>query len=115
MLVMLYVPMAQIRQAATGDWQRFFQFRLVGAIICRRPLACLGVAICHVILSIPVSVLKTIPYFLAHLKPEIDAMTDAQLVQLLNSFYLRTGLLGFPCFAFSGFWRRASMPAAWCV
>ena len=79
------------------------------------PACLLGVAICYVIFSIPVSVLKTMPYFLAHLKPEIDAMTDAQLVQLFNSFYLRTGLLGFPCFAFSGFWRRASMPAAWCV
>ena len=44
-LAMLYVPMAQTRQAATGEWKSFYDFRLVRKLVLRRWPACLGLAI----------------------------------------------------------------------
>src|SRR5262249_35650377 len=38
---MFYVPLAQARQAATGEWRSFFQFRLLWSIVRARALACI--------------------------------------------------------------------------
>ena len=47
---MYYVPMAQMRQASTGKWRAFYEFKIVWQLIRTRWLACLGLS-CAVIIS----------------------------------------------------------------
>lgn len=68
--VMFYLPMAQTRQAATGDWRAFFQFRIVWKLIRRRWLESLGLAILFVGMSLPLTAMKTAPGFFTALKTE---------------------------------------------
>jgi hypothetical protein len=58
---MMYVPMAQVHQAVTGDYQAFFQFRFIWRLIQARPLAYLGVALFITLVSLPLEVMKTAP------------------------------------------------------
>ncbi|MFW6124765.1 MAG: hypothetical protein ACOC46_01345, partial [Pirellulales bacterium] len=50
LLAMLYVPMAQARQAVTGEWRSFYHFRLVRTLIRRRPAACVALAALYVVI-----------------------------------------------------------------
>ena len=60
---MFYLPMAQMRHAATGDWRAFYQFRLVWTLIRRSWLQSLGLAAVIVLLSLPLTIMKTAPGF----------------------------------------------------
>jgi hypothetical protein len=104
---MFYLPMAQMRHAATGQWRAFFQFRLVWALIRQRWLGCMLLAALYAVMSVPVTILKTAPYFLYDsfakkhgfdaglIKPE-----PQQLVQFLNGYYFWSALVVFPAFVF---------------
>lgn len=61
---MLYVPMAQARQAATGEWRRFYDFRLVWAVARTKWLSCLALAALYAGLSLPLTALRVVPNFL---------------------------------------------------
>ena len=102
---MCYVPMAQMRHAATGQWRAFYQFRLVWGLVRQRWLACLLLAALYAIVSIPVTILKTAPYFLydsfatKHGYAASLANPDPQqLIQFLNGYYFWSALLVFPAF-----------------
>lgn len=93
--VMLYVPLAQARHAATGEWRAFYQFRVVRRLIQRRPWALLFLALAYSVSSIPVAFLKTLPLFLPNINPELNTMTDAELLQFLNGYFFLVSILGF--------------------
>lgn len=59
---LFYLPMALARQASTGQWRAFYQWRLNWALARRRWLSSLGLAIFCVGLSLPVAVLKSYPF-----------------------------------------------------
>ncbi|MBI3849533.1 MAG: DUF4013 domain-containing protein [Verrucomicrobia bacterium] len=108
--VMFFVPMAQMRHAATGQWRAFYQFGLVWGLVRRRWLACMLLAVLYALLSVPVTVLKTAPYFLydrfaaKHGYAASLANPDPQqLIQFLNGYYFWSALLVFPVFAFLRF------------
>ena len=84
---MLYVPMAQARQASTGSWRSFFDFKTVWHLIQRRWLGCLGVALLCTALNFPVLALKTYPAF----KPQaIEArIRDLQAQESRSLTWLR--------------------------
>jgi hypothetical protein len=92
---MLYVPMAQARQAATGSWRAFFHFRLLGRIIRERPLGCLGLAVLYSVLSLPVTALKTAPEFFPQMNRALEDAGDAAIRDLLVTyfFWASAGLL----------------------
>jgi hypothetical protein len=58
---MLYVPMAQMRQASTARWQSFFEVRLVWHLIQRRWLASVGLASLYAVLNLVPSLTKIAP------------------------------------------------------
>lgn len=76
---MFYVPMAQMRHAATGNWRAFYQFHLVWKLIRRRWLECLGLAMLISTLSLPIMALKTAPGM-------FTAMSKAPAGQTENGF-----------------------------
>lgn len=70
---MLYVPVAQARQAAAGDWRAFYAFRVVWSVTRAKWLSCLGLAAAYAALALPVTVLRMAPNFFGN---AIDAGAD---------------------------------------
>ncbi len=97
-MAMLYVPMAQARQAATGNWRAFYQVRLVWGLVRRKWLACLGLAMFYSILSIPVSILNITPIFFIQMNPSLSQATDAQIVKILETYFFWSSLFVFPAY-----------------
>jgi len=63
---MLYVPMAQVHQAVTGDARAFFDFRFVWRLIRARLMAYVGLAGVFLFLGLIQEILKTAPLGFAY-------------------------------------------------
>ena len=96
---MFYVPMAQSRQAVTGSWRSFYDFRLVSRLVRRRWRACIGIAAWYAALSLPVTILKTAPGFFSQaLGAEFDQLSDSELYIFLTKYFLWSAALFFPLY-----------------
>lgn len=113
-VAMLYVPMAQARQASTADWRSFYQFRLVWHLVRRRWLAGFGLALLCAGLSLPALILKTAPGFIPQIvenrireleragKPvpktlkSPEAMSARERYDWLKNYFLACGFYVFP-------------------
>ena len=95
---MFYVPMAQARQASTGSWRSFYQFRLIWGLIARNRLKCLGLAALYFVISLPVTVLKTAPVSFEQAFPRVGAMTDAEVLEFANTYFFWAAAAVFPCY-----------------
>lgn len=95
---MYYVPMAQIRQASTGDWRSFYQFKVVWQLIRRRWLACLGLALLYAALSLPVTILKTLPAFFPQINPALVDLSPAEALAFAKTYYFYAGFAVFISF-----------------
>lgn len=100
MAAMFYVPMAQARQAVTGNWKSFYQFDLVWKLVRRRWLASLGLAVLYAAASIPIMWLSAVPTFFTNINPRVQDYTDRQVLGALNSFYFWSALVFFPAYVF---------------
>ncbi|MFN0067856.1 MAG: hypothetical protein ACKVYV_09500, partial [Limisphaerales bacterium] len=94
---MMYVPLAQARQASTGDWRRFYDFRVVWKLIRRRWLATLGVAFAWALVSGLVLILKLTP-MLAQYVPQLVDATPAAALKASQNFFGFAALFLFPAF-----------------
>ncbi len=113
---MFYVPLAQARQASTGQWRSFYDFKLIWYLVRRRWLASLGLAMLCAGLSLPALVLKTWPAFMPQviegqilkleragqpISPTLKhpaEMATGELVHELNQFFFLSALYVFPAF-----------------
>lgn len=96
---MFYVPMAQSRQAVTGSWRSFYDFRLVGRLVRRRWRACIGIAAWYAALSLPVTILKTAPGFFSQaMGAEFDQLSDSELYAFLTMYFFWSAALFFPLY-----------------
>jgi hypothetical protein len=76
-VAMLYVPMAQVHQAVTGDFRAFFDFRFVWRLIQARLTGYLGLAALTALIGfLFVEVVKTAPGFFFN-NPELQEHMDA--------------------------------------
>lgn len=82
---MFYLPMAQTRHAATGDWRAFYQFRLIWTLIRRRWLESLGLAMLISALSLPIMVLKTAPGMFTAMSPDKSAPAENGFRKMVSS------------------------------
>jgi hypothetical protein len=85
----------------TGDWRRFYDFRLVWTLVRRRWPGCLGLATLYSLCSIPVMVLIFMPSFFQQINPALNevAADDVQkVVWILRSHFFWSALLAFPVF-----------------
>lgn len=85
---MLYVPMAQIHMAVTGDFRAFFEFRFVWRLIRARLLPYLLLAVLFLGFGLVQEALKTAPYFLEQFVDSWNNASDALLLQKLRTYYL---------------------------
>ena len=95
---MLYVPIAQARQAATGSFLAFYQFRFNWRLIRSRWLGCLKLAVLYSLLSLPVIILKTAPAFFPQINPSLEDVSDAEILRILNWYYLAAAVVVFASF-----------------
>jgi hypothetical protein len=94
---MFYVPLAQARQAATGQWRTFYDWPLVRDLIKRRWLACLGLAVLYAALTLPVMILKTAPAFFDR-GPRFATLTKLEMLKLLSTYFFWACLFVFPAY-----------------
>lgn len=95
---MVYVPMAQARQAVSGEWRAFYHFKTVWTLVRSRWMACAALAGLYALVSFPLTVGKVAPAFLPQGNPAFGAMTDADLLAFLEKYYFWLGFAGFAGF-----------------
>jgi len=96
---MFYVPLAQARQATTGQWRTFFDFRLVWIIARQQWVPCLGLAFLYLLLGFIVNALKTAPNFLVGHGFEVaDQAAGADPKGFLEKYFYWSALVGLPAF-----------------
>jgi len=96
---MYYLPMAQARQAVTGQWKSFYQFRLVWDVIRHRWLASLGLAALYALVNVPILVLKSAPESWPQKHPELESLGNHEVLKMLNHYFFWCGVYVFPAFA----------------
>jgi len=95
---MFYLPLAQARQAVTGQWRSFYQFRLIRQLAKERWIYCVLLAGLYSLLSIPLSIMKTSPMFWMHNDPALGALTGPQVIAAMKSFFFWCALFVLPAF-----------------
>lgn len=95
LLTMLYVPMAQARQAVTGEWRSFYDFKTVWRVIQQRRLFCLILAALFSLVAFPLRVLMMIPVGFPIGDQTRESMTDAQLLDFIQNYYFWVSMAGF--------------------
>ena len=83
---MYYVPMAQIRQASTGNWKAFYQFRTVWQLIRKKWLACFALAGAYSAMAVPFMLIKTAPAFFSN-NPKLAALSPADALEFAKTYY----------------------------
>ena len=94
---MTYAPIAQARQAVTGDWRTFYDFRFNRRLIRRAAIGSLVIAASYALLGAVAMGLKTGPLFFQY-GDAMDAMTDAEVLKHLNTYYFWSGVVVFISF-----------------
>jgi hypothetical protein len=95
---MFYVPLAQARQAVTGQCRSFYQFRLIWKLARDRWVYCVLLAFLYGLLSIPLSILKSSPMFWMHASPALGALTSVQVVASLKAYFFWCAVVMLPAF-----------------
>jgi len=97
---MLYLPMAQARQAATGSWRAFYDFRTVWAITRNSPVRTILLATAYTLASLPIAITLGFPFFLESAVKGWSDFTATQQTKFLNAYYFRLGIYGFMAYVF---------------
>ena len=96
--VMFYLPLAQVRQAVTGEWRSFYELGFMRKLMRESWLACLCLALLYALLFLPVTVLKTLPGFFSRMNPALLEATPLEVTSILNRYFFWSALLVFPVF-----------------
>ncbi len=96
--VMFYLPLAQIRQAVTGDWRSFYELRFIRVLLRESWIACLFLALFYMLLFFPVTILKTLPGFFSNMNPALVDATPTEVRSILSRYFFWSALIVFPAF-----------------
>jgi hypothetical protein len=94
-LSMVYVPMAQVHQAVTGEARAFFDFRFVWRLVRARPAAHCGLALLTGLAALPLAVLKSLP-FAPNFFGNDPSLSDAEVLERFQWYLFGCCLLLFP-------------------
>jgi hypothetical protein len=94
---MYYVPIAQIRQASTGNWRSFYDFKTVWQLIRKKWLSCLGLAALYALLAIPFTIVKSAPTFFPS-NSALTSLSPERALAFAKAYYLYTAFLLFGCY-----------------
>lgn len=94
---MHYVPLAQARQASTGEMASFHQVRFIVRLLRQRWMAVLGLVAAHFALGLMVMVLRAAPFGLGN-TPWMDALDPQRQLWLVQGYHLAGCFLVFPAY-----------------
>jgi hypothetical protein len=97
---MLYLPMAQARQAVTGDWRAFYHFRTIWAITRNAPIRSKLLAAAYALASFPIAFALVLPLFFEQTFPFTASLSDSEYVHFLERYYFRLAIYGFIAYVF---------------
>jgi len=97
---MLFLPMAQARQAATGDWRAFYQFRTIWAVTRNAPVRTVLLAAAYSLCSLPIAFALGFLFFLEQAVPASATFTASEMMQFLIRYYFRLAIYGFMAYVF---------------
>jgi hypothetical protein len=89
---MLYLPIAQARHAASGEWRAVFDFRTNRAIAKENRFSNLLLALGYGLAGLPLLFLTIFPYFAANAIPALLDRTPAEQLAWLGAFYFWAAL-----------------------
>ena len=95
---MFYVPMALARQASTGDWRRFYDFKLVRGLVKRAWFGNVLLAGGYAAASFPILVMMAGPTFFGQSHSSTTELAPAIVERNLRLYYLACALWVFPAF-----------------
>ena len=87
LLAMVYVPMAQIHQAVTGDFRAFFDFRFVWQLIRARYLSYVVLSAGIVAFGVGIQLLKVVPMFLDDHSDAWSNASDEAVANALSMYF----------------------------
>ena len=90
--VMFYVPMAQARQASTGQWRSFYEFSLIWTLVRSRWWACIKLAMLYAFFGLISMVLKTAPIGFDR-SPEYETLSDSEALERLEAYFFGAGAI----------------------
>lgn len=97
--VMLYIPMAQIRQAATGQWWTFFQFTIIRKLVRKNLRTSMVLAGVYAGAGFPFYLLRLVLLGLGQNQSMAD-LSDSELLSFLSSYFIWASVFLFPAYVF---------------
>jgi len=94
-LAMIYVPMAQVHQAVTGQARAFFDFRFVFKLIQARFMAYAFLAALTMLVALPLEILKFLPMYFYQMQMFPEEASDAEHLAFLQKYLIVCGLVLF--------------------
>lgn len=94
MLAMLFVPMAIARQASTGEWKRFYDFRVINLLIAEKPLSYFALGAAYSLFSLVVSILIAMRMFLPNILGDSMPQTAVEQLEFISNFSYWIGVPG---------------------
>ena len=95
MVAMIYVPVAQARQAASGSWRAFWDVPLIRRLLRRRRLAGLGLALLYIVFAAPIMALKAAPLFIGE---QVDGLPPQEVRSIADQYFLFATAALFPLY-----------------
>ncbi len=92
---MLFLPMAQARQAITGEWRAFWDLKTVWRVSTGNPVRTLLLAAAFSVVALPINVLLIAPQGFENSNPDVATMTDGEFIRFLNRYYFWVCAVGF--------------------
>ena len=102
-VAMFYVPMAQARQAVSGEWRAFYDFRLIRRIIRRRWFLCALLATGYAVTGFVIMILMSIPMS-PELQDYLNTLPPEKQVQIGKLYFLGAAVFIFPAYVALRWW-----------
>lgn len=96
-LVMTYVPIAQVRLATSGTWRSFFDYRLIRSLVAGHPFALLKLAAYFVLAGLVLMAMRAAPLAIGNAIPDLGQWPEPRLMALKLGYF---GLCAALAFAF---------------
>ncbi|MGI8601821.1 MAG: hypothetical protein ACR2OZ_02355 [Verrucomicrobiales bacterium] len=97
-VAMFYVPMAQARQAVSGNWRAFYDFRFVRRVIRRRWFVCAVLAAAYAVAGFIVMILISIVPLNVKWQEWLNTLAHDKTLQTMRGYFLGATFVIFPLY-----------------
>ena len=102
-IAMFYVPMAQARQAVSGNWRAFYEFRFIRRVIRRRWFLCALLAVGYAVAGFIILILISMP-FGPEMQNYVNTLSSDQQIYFGRFYFLGAAVIMFPAYVALRWW-----------